>query len=87
MSEFIVRLSLDDVRAIAIALADELEHRGLSSSNGDRDWLTYDEAGERLGKSPDAVRMLCDRGRLERRRLGRSAFVSAESVRRLEAIG
>ena len=49
-----------------------------------REWLKYEEAGERLGRSPDAVRMLVRRGRLESKRLGRSVFVSARS---LDALG
>ena len=48
-----------------------------------RAWLTLEEAGERLGCSPDAVRMRVKRGRLESRRQGRRVYVSAASVDRL----
>ena len=43
-------------------------------------WLTLEQAGERLGCSPDAVRMRVKRGRLEARRHGRRIYVSATSV-------
>ncbi len=48
-----------------------------------RTWLTLAEAGERLGVSPDAVRMRAKRGRLEVRHHGRRVYVSAASVDRL----
>ena len=44
------------------------------------DWLTFEQAGERLGCSPEAVRMRATRGRLERRHHGRRVYVSAASV-------
>ncbi len=43
-------------------------------------WLTLEQAAERLGCSPDAVRMRAKRGRLEHRRQGRRLYVSATSV-------
>jgi excisionase family DNA binding protein len=46
-------------------------------------WLTVAAAAERLGCSPDAVRMRVRRGRLEARRQGRRVYVSAASVDRL----
>jgi excisionase family DNA binding protein len=49
----------------------------------DRVWLTLKEAAERLGCSPDAVRMRVNRGRLDHRRQGRRLYVSAVSVERL----
>lgn len=48
-----------------------------------RAWLTLPEAAERLGCSPDAVRMRVHRGRLDHRRHGRRLYVSAASVDRL----
>lgn len=49
----------------------------------DRVWLTLKEAAERLGCTPDAVRMRVNRGRLDHRRQGRRLYVSAVSVERL----
>jgi excisionase family DNA binding protein len=46
-------------------------------------WLTVEQAAERLGCSPDAVRMRVRRGRLEHRRQGRRLYVAADSVDRL----
>jgi excisionase family DNA binding protein len=46
-------------------------------------WLTLAEAAERLGCTPDAVRMRARRGRLEYRYQGRRLYVSADSVDRL----
>jgi excisionase family DNA binding protein len=46
-------------------------------------WLTLGEAAERLGCTPDAVRMRINRGRLEHRRHGRRLYVSAASVEQL----
>ena len=48
-----------------------------------RAWLTLREAAQRLGCTPDAVRMRVNRGRLEHRRHGRRIYVSAASVDRL----
>ena len=48
-----------------------------------RAWLTLTEAAERLGCTPDAVRMRIKRGRLEYRRQGRRLYVSAASVEQL----
>jgi excisionase family DNA binding protein len=48
-----------------------------------RSWLTLSEAAQRLGCTPDAVRMRIKRGRLEHRRHGRRLYVSAASVDRL----
>jgi len=50
------------------------------SGSGAAPWLTLDQAAERLGCSPDAVRMRVKRGRLESRREGRRVYVSRESV-------
>lgn len=49
----------------------------------DRRWLTLREAAERLGCTPDAVRMRINRGRLDHRRQGRRIYVSTASVDRL----
>jgi excisionase family DNA binding protein len=46
-------------------------------------WLTLEQAAERLGCSPDAVRMRARRGRLEHRYQGRRLYVSADAVDRL----
>ena len=42
-------------------------------ANGVPPWLTLEQAAERLGCSPDAVRMRVQRGRLEHRRQGKAA--------------
>jgi excisionase family DNA binding protein len=44
------------------------------------EWLTFDQAAERLGCSRDAVRMRVSRGRLAARNHGRRVYVSAVSV-------
>ena len=44
------------------------------------EWLTFEQAADRLGCSPDAVRMRASRGRLETRNHGRRVYVSAASV-------
>jgi excisionase family DNA binding protein len=51
--------------------------------HGGRAWLTLTEAAQRLGCTPDAVRMRINRGRLEHRRHGRRLYVSAASVEQL----
>jgi excisionase family DNA binding protein len=43
-------------------------------------WLTFEQAGERLGCSADAVRMRAKRGRLETRHVGRRVYISRASV-------
>lgn len=48
-----------------------------------RVWLTLAEAADRLGCTPDAVRMRINRGRLDSRRHGRRVYVSAASIDRL----
>lgn len=81
-------------RALVAALRDDPdlrdEFRGLLGVDGGtrndpatRPWLTVQEAAERLGCSPDAIRMRCSRGRLEHRRQGRRLYVSAASVDQL----
>jgi excisionase family DNA binding protein len=64
-------------RAAAIVL--ERLDRDRAVQKGVR-WLTLAQAAERLGCSPDAVRMRVRRGRLEHRRQGRRLYVSAASV-------
>lgn len=46
-------------------------------------WLTLDQAADRLGCTRDAVRMRANRGRLQTRRHGRRVYVSATSVAEL----
>ena len=58
--------------------AAELAARPTASS--EQEWLTLEQAGRRLGCSPDAVRMRVKRGRLRTRRPGRRVYVSAVSV-------
>jgi hypothetical protein len=43
-------------------------------------WLTLEQAAERLGCTPAAVRMRAARGRLQTRHHGRRVYVAAESV-------
>jgi excisionase family DNA binding protein len=50
------------------------------ATNGEPEWLTLEQAGERLNCSPDAVRMRLRRGRLEARNHGRRVYVSRRSV-------
>jgi excisionase family DNA binding protein len=56
---------------------------GLLDERHGKRWLTLAEAAERLGCSPDAVRMRARRGRLEHRYQGRRLYVSADAVDRL----
>ena len=56
---------------------EELERREVTPP---RKWLTLAEAADRLGCTPDAMRMRARRGRLEYRRQGRRIYVRAESV-------
>jgi excisionase family DNA binding protein len=60
-------------------LAAALDALRTESHAGPR-WLTYEQAGERMGCTADAVRMRANRGRLTCRRIGRSVYVSAEDV-------
>ena len=72
----------DVVEAIAeraAAIVVERLARETRDDNGAR-WLTLAQAADRLGCSPDAVRMRVKRGRLDHRRQGRRLYVSAASV-------
>jgi len=64
---------------VAERVADELARRDATRDNGPR-WLTLEQAAERLGCTPAAVRMRASRGRLQTRRHGRRVYVSAASV-------
>jgi excisionase family DNA binding protein len=76
LREVLRPLVVDVVRdEVADAVAERLGER--------KRWLTLAEAGERLGCSPDAVRMRVHRGRLKHRYQGRRLYVSAESVDQL----
>jgi hypothetical protein len=79
-------LSPELVEAIEALVAEEVEQRlavlDVPRRTGPA-WLTLEQAGARLGCTPDAVRMRTKRGRLESRRQGRRIYVSAESVDRL----
>ena len=78
-------LSLDLLDAldalVAERVAAELAH--LDARDDRPRWLTLEQAAERLGCSPAAVRMRASRGRLETRRHGRRLYVSASSVAEL----
>jgi excisionase family DNA binding protein len=50
------------------------------STNSAPEWLTLEQAGNRLGCSVDAVRMRVKRGRLVARHQGRRVYVSRQSV-------
>lgn len=65
------------------ALVQERVEQTLIDRAPGRPWLTLREAAERLGCTPDAVRMRINRGRLDHRRHGRRLYVSAASVDRL----
>jgi excisionase family DNA binding protein len=74
----------DDVLEELARRAAELVRDELGEQLRERKpWLTLAEAGERLGCSPDAVRMRARRGRLEHRYQGRRMYVSAEAVDRV----
>ena len=62
-----------------------VEQTLIERGQGERRWLTLEEAAERLGCTPDAVRMRVKRGRLDHRRQGRRVYVSAMSVDGLHA--
>ena len=64
---------------VAEVVAAEMTRLGAAGESGPR-WLTVEQAAERLGCSPAAVRMRARRGRLQTRRHGRRVYVSATSV-------
>jgi hypothetical protein len=66
------------------ALVQARVSEALAERGGDRKWYTTEEAGKRLGCSPDAVRMRVKRGRLDGKHQGRRLYVSAASVDLLE---
>lgn len=49
-------------------------------ATGEPVWLTLEQAAERLGCTPDAVRMGANRGRFMSRYIGRRRYVSRASV-------
>lgn len=63
-------------KRVAYALAELAPAR----SNGAPEWLTLEQAGDRLGCTADAVRMRVNRGRLTARHDGRRVYVSRTSV-------
>ena len=67
------------VEAVTARVLERLE-QAAATGNGGPPWLTLEQAAERLGCSPDAVRMRAKRGRLEARRDGRRVYVSRRSV-------
>lgn len=68
---------LDALEAlVAEKVAVELTRIGTDRHNSPR-WLTLQQAAERLGCSPTAVRMRASRGRLVTRRHGRRVYVFA----------
>lgn len=69
---------VEEIAARAAAIVLEQLERDQSRDEGP--WLTLPQAGERLGCSPDAVRMRVKRGRLEYKRQGRRLYVSRASV-------
>jgi excisionase family DNA binding protein len=77
-----------DLREALRPLVTELVHEEVAQQIDERlrdrkAWLTLAEAAERLGCSPDAVRMRARRGRLEHRYQGRRLYVSADAVDQL----
>ena len=69
------------VDAIVELVDGEVEERLRGRvEQGERKWYTTEEAAERLGCSPKAVRARVARGRLEHRHQGRRLYVSAASV-------
>jgi DNA-directed RNA polymerase specialized sigma24 family protein len=67
---------------VAERVAAELARLEVVRDSGPQ-WLTLEQAAERLGCSPAAVRMRAKRGRLEWRYHGRRLYVSAASVAEL----
>jgi excisionase family DNA binding protein len=81
-------LLIEALRPLVAEITGPLEERIAElerqlDAGGPRRWLTLEEAGQRLGCSPAAVRMRVTRGRLVVRRHGRRVYVSRESVDRL----
>jgi hypothetical protein len=71
---------LDALDALVVErVAAELARLHVAGDDGPR-WLTLEQAAERLGCTPAAVRMRANRGRLVTRRHGRRVYVSAASV-------
>jgi excisionase family DNA binding protein len=66
-------------KMVAERVAAELDRVEADHKSGPK-WLTLEQAAERLGCSPAAVRMRANRGRLQARRHGRRVYVSAASV-------
>ena len=79
-----LRIDLPDevFEQLAQRVAEILEERGVlaTSVRSRPEWLTLEQAGERLGCTADAVRMRANRGRLEKRTQGSRVYVSARSV-------
>jgi excisionase family DNA binding protein len=77
-------LASDLIAALEELVDERVEERLAEHGNGAPDrgprWLTLTQAAERLGCSPDAIRMRAKRGRLEVRRHGARVYVSAASV-------
>jgi excisionase family DNA binding protein len=65
------------VRAV---IREELENEHERNGEASKKWLTTEEAAERLGCTPKAIRERIYRGRLEARYQGRRVYVSADSV-------
>jgi hypothetical protein len=64
---------------VAERVAAELARLDVHRDSGPR-WLTVEQAAQRLGCSPAAVRMRASRGRLTTRHQGRRVYVAAASV-------
>ena len=67
-------------------VADRIEEVA-QLGDGQPELLSYAQAARLLDCSPDAVRMRAKRGRLDVRYHGRRAYVTRESVNRLEGWG
>lgn len=77
MTGFAFSIPDDLVETIAQRAAAIVLERSVAA---EPDWLTLEQAGERLGCSADAVRMAANRGRYESRHIGRRRYVSRASV-------
>jgi excisionase family DNA binding protein len=73
-------LAPERVHALEELIAERIDSELTRNETSGLEWLTLDQAAERLGCSRDAVRMRAKRGRLTTRNHGRRVYVSAVSV-------
>jgi DNA-directed RNA polymerase specialized sigma24 family protein len=79
------RLAQAFAPAVVDAIAELADERAaarleIAQPEGEREWYTTEEAAERLGVTPAAVRKQAYRGRHETRHVGARLYVSAATV-------